>query len=251
MTLGERIRQLRSEKNWTQPQAAEAIGIEQSYLSKLENDKSLPSAEIFAALLNAFSLDAKSFLEGMNLSLMDKQLLQIPAIATCLAGNQQLRISSIRRWLFSSALACVLGLTAIAGGQLGLIFTNERYGYVSAGVVKPGESQRIFDNWRQAVEPETVGSGSFETLGKAMSDKQQEMFKRLAEDYILTNDYRGEIFVLPVDGGSRTYKLQSSESQRSKALRKENRLLMLIGFLLTFGGLAGFLVEFRLRKANG
>lgn len=250
MTLGERIRQLRSEKNWTQPQAAEAIGIEQSYLSKLENDKSLPSAEIFAALLNAFSLEAKSFLEGMNLSLMDKQLLQIPAIATCLAGNQRLRISSIRRWLFSSALACVLGLTAIAAGQLGLIFTNEQYGYVSAGVVKPGESQHIFDNWRQAIETH-FGPGSFEAAGKAMSDKQQEMFKRLAEDYILTNEYRGEIFVLPVEGGSRTYKLQSSESQRSKALRNENRLLMLVGFLLTFGGLAGFLVEFRLRNANG
>ncbi|MDQ2077737.1 helix-turn-helix domain-containing protein [Marinimicrobium sp. ABcell2] len=38
MTLGERLRQLRTEKSWTQPQAAETIGIEQSYLSKLEND---------------------------------------------------------------------------------------------------------------------------------------------------------------------------------------------------------------------
>jgi len=43
MNFGERIKQLRTERNMTQPQLAEAIGIEQSYLSKLENDKSVPS----------------------------------------------------------------------------------------------------------------------------------------------------------------------------------------------------------------
>jgi len=49
MNIGEKIKQLRTEKNLTQPQLAEAIGIEQSYLSKLENDKSTPSADIFQA----------------------------------------------------------------------------------------------------------------------------------------------------------------------------------------------------------
>jgi len=43
MNFGERIKQLRTARNMTQPQLAEAIGIEQSYLSKLENDKSVPS----------------------------------------------------------------------------------------------------------------------------------------------------------------------------------------------------------------
>ena len=48
MNFGEKLKQIRTQKNLTQPQMAEAIGIEQSYLSKLENDKSIPSAEMFS-----------------------------------------------------------------------------------------------------------------------------------------------------------------------------------------------------------
>src|SRR5688572_18022983 len=39
VNFGEKVKQLRAERNLTQPQLAQAIGIEQSYLSKLENDK--------------------------------------------------------------------------------------------------------------------------------------------------------------------------------------------------------------------
>jgi len=37
MNFGDRIRQLRQDKGLTQPELADAMGIEQSYLSKLEN----------------------------------------------------------------------------------------------------------------------------------------------------------------------------------------------------------------------
>lgn len=249
MTLGERLKQLRADKNWTQPQAAEAIGIEQSYLSKLENDRSLPSAEIFTAILNSFSLDAQKFLEGIDLSRLDRHLLQIPAIASCLANNQKMRTSSIKRWLYCSALACIFGLTAFTAGHLGLIFANKQYNYFSPGIVKPGESQWIFDNWKRAIETQ-FGPDSSAAVQKIMSDKNLEMYHRLAEDYILTNDYKGKIFVLPVEGGSRTYKLMKQSQEGKKVLRKENRLLMLLGLLLTFSGLTGFFVEHRLRRAS-
>ncbi|MCL1076679.1 XRE family transcriptional regulator [Parashewanella spongiae] len=51
MTLGQIIKQIRVEKALSQPELAEKIGIEQSYLSKLENDKSLPSNEMLQAIL--------------------------------------------------------------------------------------------------------------------------------------------------------------------------------------------------------
>ena len=50
MRLGERLRQLRQARDLTQPELADAIGIEQSYLSKLENDKYVPSADIFGRI---------------------------------------------------------------------------------------------------------------------------------------------------------------------------------------------------------
>ena len=40
MTFGEKLRRLRNDKVHTQPELAELMGIEQSYLSKLQNDSS-------------------------------------------------------------------------------------------------------------------------------------------------------------------------------------------------------------------
>ena len=67
MTLGDIIKNLRIEKGLSQPEFSELAQIEQSYLSKLENNKSTPSAEMFDRLLNAFNLTIKEFV-----SLFDK-----------------------------------------------------------------------------------------------------------------------------------------------------------------------------------
>lgn len=251
MTLGDKLKQLRTDKNWTQPQAAEAIGIEQSYLSKLENDKSVPSAEIFSAILAAFALDTAKILEGLNLAKLDRQFLLIPAVATHLNNHKEIRIHSIKKWLFSSAIASALGLTLIVAGHLGLVFTNKQYQYASAGIVKKGESQFIFNNWKQDLDmipgisypPEYMDS-----LREIITKKRQEMVQRQAEDYLLTNDYKGEIFILPVEGGTRTYQLSYGFADGKNLFPLKNRLLMLLGFLLAFGGITGFFVEYRLRK---
>ena len=50
---------------------AEAIGIEQSYLSKLENDKSVPSAEMFQAIVKALELDVQEFLKDIDRSVFE------------------------------------------------------------------------------------------------------------------------------------------------------------------------------------
>src|SRR5437764_790766 len=60
MNFGERLKQIRTEKGLTQPQFAAMAGIEQSYLSKLENDKSVPSAEMFSSILSGLGLDVES-----------------------------------------------------------------------------------------------------------------------------------------------------------------------------------------------
>ena len=62
MKFGEKLKVLRHDRGLTQPEMAEAIGIEQSYLSKLENDKSLPSEDTFVRILEVFGLDS---LKGM------------------------------------------------------------------------------------------------------------------------------------------------------------------------------------------
>ncbi len=243
MNFGEKLKQLRSEKNWTQPQLAEAIGIEQSYLSKLENDKSIPSADIFQAILKAFTIDAGSFLEGIDTQIIQRQLRQIPEVVNFLNADVAGKIHDIKKWLFCSAIACVIGSTLIVAGQMGLLFSNTLYNYESAGIVLDKEPQDFFENHRNLLN-ERFGSGEI-TSREEYSKKMYEFLStRRNPDYLALPNYQGSIFNTPVEGGSRTYFLKDSqETNQSK-----NRYLILVGVLLSFAGLFGFFVEFRLRK---
>lgn len=55
-TFGTQLKHYRSELKLSQPEFAEQVGIEQSYLSKLENDKSVPSNDTFRSILTALNL---------------------------------------------------------------------------------------------------------------------------------------------------------------------------------------------------
>jgi transcriptional regulator with XRE-family HTH domain len=80
MTLGKKLKKLRAEHNLSQPELAEKIGIEQSYLSKLENDKSVPSNEIFNNILQAFGLTLDQFVSEFTQGAELDRLKQIPDV---------------------------------------------------------------------------------------------------------------------------------------------------------------------------
>lgn len=66
MTFGERIRQLRKAKNLNQSELAAKVGINFTYLSKIENDKvassEFPSEETIKKLAKALVADADELL---------------------------------------------------------------------------------------------------------------------------------------------------------------------------------------------
>ena len=70
--------------------------------------------------------------------------------------------------------------------------------------------------------------------------------QRIRTDFLLSDTYRGEEFEVPVDGGRRGYQLRKVANFE----RVENRYLTLLGLLLTFGGLFGFIVEARMRSVK-
>lgn len=79
-TLGQQLKQLRNNKKLSQPEFAQQVGIEQSYLSKLENDKSIPSNEIFRSLLIALDLSIDEFMKPLVSSHDKARLMQIPDV---------------------------------------------------------------------------------------------------------------------------------------------------------------------------
>jgi transcriptional regulator with XRE-family HTH domain len=243
MNFGDRLKQLRTQKNLTQPQLAQAIGIEQSYLSKLENDKSVPGADIFQAILRALKMDVASFLEGVDDNIVHRELRQVPEVANHLNSQFALRIHSVKRWLYCSAVAGALGLTFVAAGYMQLLFSDSLYTYESKGVVHPNEPPDIFHNphgWLQA----TIGLRDFKERDAEYSKRYAEIMSRMKLDIITTHENRGERFIEAVAGGTRIYTLGRTFVQP----RAENRYLMLAGLLLAFASLFGFLVEARLRQ---
>jgi transcriptional regulator with XRE-family HTH domain len=210
VNFGEKVRQLRAERNLTQPQLAQLIGIEQSYLSKLENDKSVPSADIFQAILKA---------------------------------QVNTKIHSIKTWLFASGIALALGLTLGIAGMRGLLFSNTQFNYESPGILLPGESTDFFETYGGVLfQQEQAGV----ITDKERAQRTLEINRRRVHDYRLLDDYRGKAFTEEVPGGQRTWFFQRASDFR----RPENRWLMLAGVLFTFGGITGFIVEARLRQVR-
>lgn len=243
MNFGERIKQLRTERTMTQPQLAEAIGIEQSYLSKLENDKSVPSPDIFQAILHAFGLEVEALLAGVDDNIVRGDLKQIPEVAEYLKKSMMVKIHSVKRWLFTSAAACVIGLTLVVAGYRGLLISNLQHEYCSQGIVLTGEPPDIFRSYEWLLS-QRIGAGEIDD--DQYHKLQLAYANRINKQCILLNDYRGQLFVTPVSGGYRYY----TNSGSSTFEKPGNRYLMLLGSLLAIGGVFGFFVEFRLRSVK-
>lgn len=81
MTLGEKIKQLRKEKNWSQQKLGETIDIAKSVIWKYEKDEAIPSAEVIKRIAIAFGISADYLLfdqsERDNITkISDKRLLK-------------------------------------------------------------------------------------------------------------------------------------------------------------------------------
>lgn len=234
MNFGDKIKLLRNEKGLTQPKLADKIGIEQSYLSKLENGKSFPSADNFDLILQAFQTDTEALLKGVDPTQIFKQLRQIPEVSRYLDKYHRQQKTQRKRWLVVSALFFILGFTSFLAGRLALVFPETFYNYYSEGIVLEGESLEIFFRWDETIRRQRNNSA-----GNEMEDLRLKMEQRRAEDFLLLTNYRGNSFNVPVAGGSRTYSLKSSENSE----RDENRLLVLIGVLFLALGIGGVVLE--------
>ena len=62
--LGNRVREMRRERGWTQVELAEMLGIDRSYLSEIESGKKDPSLRVLKTIANGFKLTLSQFLKG-------------------------------------------------------------------------------------------------------------------------------------------------------------------------------------------
>ena len=236
MTLGEQFKKLRNEKTLSQPDLANIAGIEQSYLSKLENDKSIPSNDIFRKLLTAFELSLPQFLAGFDKDYLAAQLSQIPDIEHWLKQQQQSQMLNQRKFLYLCSALIVLALTLFYAGQSKILIPEIQFQYYSEGVVLTGEPKNIFNDWAKLI-PRKASSD-------VHNQKKIEMTKRQDVKYIFSTKFLGQEFVENLPLGKRLYKRGSDEM----IAQPVNAWLRIGGVFLFVMGIMGFILERRLYK---
>lgn len=242
MNFGERLKQLRTEKGLTQPQFAQMAGIEQSYLSKLENDKSVPSAEMFSTILAGLGMDEASFLKDVDQDVLATTLSHIPAVSQFTARVATEQVKDTKRWLFGSAAAWVLGFAMMLAANDGIFFSNSLYKYSSQGVIQAGEAENIFDTHKEILllklQAKTV---TVEEMAQQQAEFQDNRVRPVSVELPAS---RGSAYVEQTVGGHRRFELDHVEHVQAPG----NRILQFLGAIVLVSGFAGLFIEWRLRR---
>ena len=242
MTFGERLKQIRTDKGLTQPQFVQIAGIEQSYLSKLENDKSVPSAEMFSTILAALEMDAATFLQDVDSDVLATSLRHIPAVTQFTNGVAAAQVHDTKRWLFGSAAAWVLGFAMMLAANDGIFFPNKLYTYSSPGAIRPGEAENVFSTYREVLGNQLLAKQiTIEEMGKQSAEFVAKRNRPLTVEW---PDSRGTVYYEPVENGRRRFELVTTRHVEANG----NRILQYIGAIVFACGFVGLFIEWRLRR---
>ena len=146
MQFGEKLRKIRQERNLTQPDLAEQLGIEQSWLSKLENDKSLPSSELLDRVCQVFHITLEQLVADLDTGYVQQQLASLPEVRGLLQEKRYTLVHNARRWLLGGAALVAVGVTLFLSGNYHWLFTEVLFRYESQGIVFASEPEHLFDN---------------------------------------------------------------------------------------------------------
>ncbi len=230
MTFGEYLKAQRESRGWTQPMAAEKIGIEQSYLSKLESGKASPSEDMFDRLVKAYEIGLDRLAQAVSLGELER-LREIADIRDLLRRGQQATARSRRRWLVAALL-----LLALGGALMSFVVTERRFAddewvYVSKGVILEGENDFVF-----------AGFDSLDSGYIAREHADDPLLERLDPRYMYHGTYRGAYYPLEVEGGRRIYE---EYSRRHRPPMLNAHLFHALAVAMILAGLGGLFVARR------
>lgn len=242
MKFGEKLKRVRTEQGLTQPQFAERLGIEQSYLSKLENDKSIPSAEMFATILTGTGMDAPAFLRDIDQEVLTATLRHIPEVDRFNTRAVVIRVHHHKRWLYGSALAWLAGFALMLAANDGIVFPNKVYRYVSPGVILAGEADDIFEKQEHILVLRQMAKViTPEEFARQLADFKANRAKPLIVE---TTTDRGSFYTEPAENGRRRF--EQVKVRHVEAFG--NRILQYLGAIVFASGFIALFIEWRLRR---
>ncbi len=239
MTLGEKLRSLRAVSGWTQPECAEKIGIEQSYLSKLENDKSIPSAEIFDALCATYKVSPDEVIKDLDKAYIRKNLMHIPMVSISTNGHsEQVKQKRKRNVLYFSGFI-LLGVLLFTTSKLQLISNDHVYEYFSRGIDYKSEINQCLKT-----------KDAKECFIKYTEVYESNIFPRstlnFIPDTLIIKEYKGDKFRVNLKQGFREYQHRSDYNDAGKT----NKILILLSILMFTLGILGLFIEVRFYRID-
>lgn len=270
MLFGEKVKQLRQERDWTQPDLAERLGIEQSWLSKIENNKSVPSSDLLNSIAEAFELPLDELLQELDPLYVRNTLASLPEVRGMLQEKKFQIVNDARNWLLVAAVSLALGIAMAFAGDMRVI-NEEFYVYQSEGLVYPGEPQNLFEERRNILsdiararvggQTQAAKTQYDRMLGEVRSEKELELGSRrefieivsatfegtfyIEEDSILSDTT--DIYGNSVAGGStgtRLFTYVDTQIIPSSV----NRLITIVGIFFVILGLGLFVIEWRMSR---
>ena len=232
MKFGEYLKAQRENAGWTQPEAASKIAIEQSYLSKLENDKAVPSAEIFDRLMQAYQFTVKQISEQVTSTELEK-LKDIVLVREFIVTSKKADNANRKKWLLAGLFMLMLGSLIFSAGIAMKEYYNETYIYESQGIVNSDEPITLFT--------EMPAYGMFEILMRSEPERkmltEHPLFGRLDYQQISWDHDRGTFYDISVDSGKRRFNFVG---QKITPNRTFHYAFVSLGAMLMIGGLACF-----------
>lgn len=92
-TIGERVKNVREKKGFTQEQLSQASGVSKSFLSEIENNKTNASGQVLLQIANALGASVDYLLEGKSFENQSKEAVIIPPALSKFAERLNLSYS--------------------------------------------------------------------------------------------------------------------------------------------------------------
>lgn len=214
MRFGDYIRDIRRDLNWTQPEAAKEIGIEQSYLSKLESGKSYPSEDVFSSIIDRYKIDLSDLNSALFAAELDR-LREVAQVRAFILKNERDQQNRLRNLLFAGIAALALG-----GACIGTATLAE-------------ESEAILYQYR-SVDLEQNGNDG----------RSSQRSAQLEAEFRTLDTYRDAFFTETTPEGTQSWRLIGSTTQ---IVKSPLRWFIIPGMALLFGAAGLFFASYRMR----
>lgn len=236
MKFGDFLKKNREAKKWTQPEAASNIGIEQSYLSKLENNKAVPSADIFQRLMNAYSFDVRQICHQVEDSELEK-LKDIVLIRDFIIANKKRTQKMRHLWLLAGLVAITIGAGLVTYGIAIRQDVALEYLYESKGLINPGEPKFLF-----AEMPSYEDFSTSSRLPAVLKNLQSNpLYQRLDFEQTISLVYRGDFYDESIQS---TGQIRRFVMLKQRVIPTTDRFIKIlsIGVMFLAGGCACFFI---------